>query len=386
MIYRIAVCCARAMEGRGRIVIGDCPIQGCDFAALLEKTGMCEVVERLGRAYPGVKIEIADWRLTKLPRVAGNTEECAYDRQAFRDQEPSVLERYRELDAGKESFLEEISECTGRFRVTMYQPSLMQSHHRPGVHRYLLRKEPLEADLLINLAKMKTHLKAGLTGAMKNLVGLNGHKEYLPHHVKGSYFAGGDSYCCRNPFAAWAEEVYDRWWEKRNERGALGNWLLDRAYRACRAASRLTGGDGISPGSWSGNETIWRMTLDLNHLVFFGPYQPKRILNVVDGVVAGEGNGPLHPTAKPAGVILAGENPAYIDAVLGRLIGYNVSRIPTVFHAVYHRRSRFGGLALDRIPIRLLEGAGRAAALDWRDISTLSFQPPRNWERAVCPT
>ena len=60
---------------------------------------------------------------------------------------------------------------------------------------------------------MKTHEKAGLTGAMKNLVGVNGHKEYLPHHMEGSFFSGGDSYCSRNRFARWAEEMHNRSWD-----------------------------------------------------------------------------------------------------------------------------------------------------------------------------
>jgi len=386
LVYRTALHCARALEGRGRIVIGDCPIQECDFQALLEKTRIGEIVGRLRRAYPGVEIEIQDWRLTTLPRVAGKGAGYTPCRQTLHDQAQSLAENYQELDAGNESFLEGVSEYANRFRVTMYKPSLMHAHHQPGVHRYLLRKEPLQADLLINLAKMKTHAKAGLTGAMKNLVGLNGHKEYLPHHVKGSYFTGGDSFFQDNHFAAWAEDVYDLWWEGHNERSALGNWLLSHAYQACRAACRLTGGGRVSPGGWSGNDTVWRMTLDLNHLVYFGPCQPKRILNIVDGIIAGEGNGPLKPTAKQAGVILAGENPAHVDAVIGRLIGYNIHRIPTVFHAVCHRRSKFGGLAFDRIPVFLLEKGGAAIALDWHKISPLGFTPPPNWKRALCLT
>ena len=63
--------------------------------------------------------------------------------------------------------------------------------------------------------------------------------------------------------------------------------------------------------------------------------------------MAGEGEGPLRPKAKPTGLLIAGPNPAYVDAVIGKLMGYNISRVPTTYHAIYHRKSKFGGVFLD---------------------------------------
>src|SRR5688500_10618790 len=105
-------------------------------------------------------------------------------------------------------------------------------------------------------------------------------------------------------------------------------------------ASRILTGDSTSAGSWCGNETSWRMTLDLNDLLCFGNHAPKQISSIVDGIIAGEGEGPLRPTAKPAGLLVAGANPAYVDAVLGKVMGYNISRVPTAYHAIYHRKSQ----------------------------------------------
>ena len=143
--------------------------------------------------------------------------------------------------------------------------------------------------------------------------------------------------------------------------GRLARWAADNAYALLKAADRLAGGDRIHPGGWAGNETIWRTTLDLNHMLYFGAKRPKRVLNVVDGVIAGEGEGPLSPLPKPAGAILAGENPAYVDAVAARLTGYNVSRLPTVYHAIHHRRSRFAGPFLAEAPLHCI-----AADRAWR--------------------
>ncbi len=228
-----------------------------------------------------------------------------------------------------------------------------------------------------------SHEKAGLTGAMKNLVGVNGHKEFLPHHIKGSYFSGGDSYCNDNWFADRAEEVYDRMWESYAESSPGKRWLDRKVYQALKALGRLSGADRITPGGWSGNETVWRMTLDLNHLLFFGAKRSRHILNVVDGVVAGEGDGPLHPTAKAAGMLLAGENPAYVDAVIARLMGYNLARVPTVYHAVYHRKSKFAGPGAEEMPIHFIEPSGAVHRGSWKEVPNLRFRPPRHWQRAM---
>jgi uncharacterized protein (DUF362 family) len=381
LISCIADWCAAAMQGEGRVVIGDCPVQGCNFPALMQATGMLAVAAMLQEKYPRVRFDIEDWRLTIWKPTARKHCDCeSGGPQNVCDADVAV--HYTEVDVGGGSFLEEIADYADRFRVTMYNPKLLLPHHRPGVHQYLIRKDVLEADLLINLAKMKTHEKAGLTAALKNVVGVNGHKEYLPHHIKGAYFAGGDAYCRDACFARWAEEVYDRQWSSEPQLGRFARWTAEKTHDLLMAANRLVGGDRIHPGSWSGNETIWRMTLDLNELLYFGAKRPKRVLNVIDGVIAGEGEGPLDPLPKAAGVILAGQNPAYLDAVVARLMGYNVSRVPTVYHAINHRRSHFAGPFLAEAPIYLVAEDGAARLVSYGDIETLNFQAPRNWRRA----
>ena len=103
----------------------------------------------------------------------------------------------------------------------------------------------------------------------------------------------------------------------------------------------------------------------------------------MDAIVAGEGQGPLRPAPKPLGWLVAGENPASIDAVLARIIGYNLSRVPTVYHAVYHRKSQFGGVDLEQLPVVFAGETPRTGTLF--DVPVVGFQPPRNWQRAMCP-
>jgi uncharacterized protein (DUF362 family) len=374
---------ALALEGEGSIVVGDAPLQSCDFGRLTEVSRIGDVVREAQKRYPRVEIRIEDWRLTLMDRFDGYSEWERPKSQSFREGYGGLVSRNYELvDLGARSFLEEVADYANRFRVTCYKPSLMSAHHRPGTHEYLVTKSIFGPDLLVNLPKMKTHIKAGLTGALKNLVGINGHKEYLAHHIRGSYFEGGDSYCVEHRLRRWHDKLYDRVWERYMEmsprNGRLATNLLHKLWRFAAVA----GGDHIDAGSWSGNETIWRTTLDLNHILYFSPSSPKRIVSIVDGVIAGEGEGPLSPTPKSAGLLIGGENPAYVDAVMARLMGYNVSRIPTVYNAIYHRKSRFAGPFLEEFSPRCLLDGAKAESIAFHALPDLRFVKPEFWRRA----
>jgi uncharacterized protein (DUF362 family) len=380
MLYWSAV----AMRGTGTVIIGDCPLQGCDFAALARGNRMTDLLGLFARQFPELKVEVQDWRVTVLParRIAG----CVAAPQVVKEQgDLTQLRDYDLVDLGRDSFLEEISDYARDFRVTMYKPSLMRAHHGPGKHEYFVARCARDADLFINLPKVKTHIKAGLTGALKNLVGINGLKEFLPHHLKGSYFAGGDCYCTGNVFARWAERWYDGWWEGYAGMSGPKRVACAMTHRLLRAAALATGGGGISAGSWSGNETLWRTVLDLNHLLYFGVKTPKHIITVVDGIVAGEGDGPLKPSPKAVGLLLGGENPACLDGVLAHLMGYNLSRVPLVYHALTHRKSRFAGAGLGDLRVVRAEQDGRVEVLPVAQIGCLGFRKPQYWRRAAVP-
>ena len=80
---------------------------------------------------------------------------------------------------------------------------------RRGRHRYLVARELIEADVVFNVPKLKTHKKAGVTGALKNLVGINGHKAYLPHHRKGGVRPRRRRLSRGLAWKAFAEDAYD---------------------------------------------------------------------------------------------------------------------------------------------------------------------------------
>ena len=201
--------CATAMKGTGTIIIGDAPLQGCDFDALQRFSRMTELTHVIREQHPNLKVEIQDWRRTVMDGQ-GKAGGWAVDPQIERNGDAAPVTECECVDRAGDSFLEEIADYAADFRVTMYKPSLMRDHHHQGKHEYLMVKSVREADLLINLPKFKTHIKTGLSAALKNLVGINGRKEYLPHHIRGAYLDGGDGYWAGNVFSRWADRWYDR--------------------------------------------------------------------------------------------------------------------------------------------------------------------------------
>jgi uncharacterized protein (DUF362 family) len=310
-----------------RVVVGDAPIQSCDFERLVDRTGLgawaASLAARESR-FAGIR----DFRRTTC--VVSHGVRVAAEN--VRPEDQFVL-----FDLGRESLLEPITDSRHGFRVAWYDPRLMARTHRAGQHQYLLARDVLEADIVINLPKLKTHKKAGITCALKNLIGINGNKEFLPHHRVGGAATGGDCYPSRSAVKRALEYIADR----RNETGsrtAATFW-----YAMTLALTRIlrVKGDRLGfEGSWSGNDTIWRTCLDLNRILVYGradgtiaDIPQRRVIHVVDAVIAGHGDGPLAPQALPLGLLMGGNNPAAVDWVGAHLLAYDVDRIPIVREA-----------------------------------------------------
>ena len=105
----------------------------------------------------------------------------------------------------------------------------VHENHQIGRHRYLIAREIIEADLVINLPKLKSHKKSCVTGALKNLIGINGNKEFLPHHRKGGSESGGDCYEGGSSLKLAAENLYD--FANRRPAGRLPPSLLAPARK-----------------------------------------------------------------------------------------------------------------------------------------------------------
>jgi len=215
--------------------------------------------------------------------------------------------------------------------VTMYDPDLLKRTHSRGTHQYLVARDVIDADVVINLPKLKTHKKAGLTGALKNMVGINGHKEYLPHHRKGGSGNGGDCYAGRSLVKWLVEEALDA---TNRAQGLVSRSALAATVRATMALGKLVGVDNNYDGSWGGNDTVWRMCLDLQRVLHYGRLDgtlsdsvQRKVLTITDAIIAGDGNGPLSPSSVDFGMMTFGMNCAAIDWVHAILMGLTPEKI-----------------------------------------------------------
>jgi hypothetical protein len=117
-----------------------------------------------------------------------------------------------------------------------------------------------------------------------------------------------------------------------------------------RRLERATRGDAfIRSGNWHGNRTTWRMCVDLNRCLYYSdadgeyfdaPKPLRKVLTVMDAVVAGEGEGPLSPRDAPVGAILAATDPVALDLVALRLMGFDERKIPKICKSMADRKLR----------------------------------------------
>src|SRR5208337_5696086 len=160
--------------GEGTVIVGDAPIQGCKLDELLNTRNWHELSEFYSQN-GNMRVILEDWRLEVYHGSTYLT---------FQKEIREADEAFSIVDLGEASMLEAVSHDHENFRVTYYDPAELKIHHGPGKHEYCISKRILQADVVFNVAKLKSHRLAGITGCMKNLVGINGHKSFLPHFRK----------------------------------------------------------------------------------------------------------------------------------------------------------------------------------------------------------
>src|SRR2546426_596246 len=322
VIEAVARWTGKQLQGRGSITLCDAPQTDSSFERIREYCGLDALVTRLRTAFPGVEFSLLDLRPEEWQAVDGVTVA-----RTKLPGDPGGNTRVR-LDGASE-FVGYHAE--GRLYGAAYDVAETNARHNGDRHEYLLCRTPMDADVFINLPKLKTHKKVGVTCALKNLVGINANKNWLPHHTEGTPDQGGDQF----PAPTTKARLEHAWM------GAAKRWLKNhhrasRLFVPLKKAGRLFFGDTqrvIRSGNWHGNDTCWRMVLDLNKCLFFfdgsgRPRQkPLRYLAVVDGIIAGEGNGPMSPDPKPCGLILASTHPVALDCVASTLMGFDWQKL-----------------------------------------------------------
>lgn len=360
-----------ALKGKGKITVGDAPLQECVFDTLVEDSGYQLLVDYYCKK--NIDISLVDYRNVKTEERNG-----LHYLQTNKGNGGIVVR----LD--NDSAFSSISrEQLKKLRITNYDPRILQRHHYGNVHEYKVAEEVLSADVIINMPKPKTHRKAGVTIALKNLVGINANKEFLPHHTVGSFEEGGDAYLKKNQYLEMANNVLDIKNILVNESEMELAALADKLYEKLK---KKKADEKYWEGSWYGNDTIWRTIYDLNSILFYADKrgkiqqeQQRRMFIVGDMIVSGEKEGPLEPTPVYPHLIAMGDDPVLFDMTICSLMGFNYRDIPSInMPGMDEKKYRLtcGGMP------RLLSNNEYWDARDLDDIRenySLKFQPSRGW-------
>lgn len=192
----------------------------------------------------------------------------------------------------------------------------------PGVGSYRIAPTVLQADVVINVPKVKVHCSAGVTLAMKNMVGI------IP--------------CWDGPYQ-------------------------DRALKDCPHTSSLDRQEG-KRGEYAENDTIWRSIADLNKILLYADRggrlqssRQRRSVTVVDGIIAGE-ESQFNPIPYPLSSIIIGFDPVAVDAVTARAMGFDHRRIKSIANAAQTTRFALGSAHPADVKV-ILSGGERINAL-----------------------
>jgi len=330
-----------AMRGRGKIIIADNPIVATDFKALMRFTGIQEMATKLNeRGY--VEIVVLDLRPKILREKAGGD-------FYYLDQEgdPSG---YVDIDLGKESLFSEFDDRESIRYYTLADPSVdhidpkfkgkgeTDKYHNSKNHIYTISRSILHADLFINIAKMKTHCKAGVTLLLKNVVGVVYGKGCIPHWRQGIPPDGDSSPYYPPTFYTCLQKFYiklRRWMRIHRVPGFRGfrNFLQKHDFIVGQYKH-------LEHGNWRGNDTLWRTILDLNRILIYADKnglmrdEPQRkYFGLVDGIISQQGEGPMAGKPTLTSIIFGGFNPVAVDALVIKAMGISPRLIKSVSKA-----------------------------------------------------
>jgi len=366
-----------ALRGCGRIVVGDAPLQGTDFDEAIRVSGLLPVVEYLRSKTP-VEISLVDFR--QVHGIRDQNGHIREWREVPGDPAGSVT-----FDMGRESMLNAISADCRRFRVAKYPARETRKYHNQKSHKYVIAGSVLDADIIISIPKLKTHCKAGVTLGLKNFVGTVCRKQCLAHHRARGTDSGGDEYP-GSSVLKWTAVLLEDWID--GNRSKTVRTALDLLQRIDWRLMKIFRVNPYKDGGWHGNDTVWRMVLDLVRIALYGrrdgslaDHPQRRIITLLDGIVAGEGEGPLEATPVSAGALAMGMNPWATDVLISTWMGFDWKKIPLLRNA---DMAHWPIAERDAGDLRLVAGGKRYSVSDiqyaeWR----MNFKPPEGWRTHI---
>lgn len=324
--------CTIALNGTGKIIIGDSPMQGCDLQDLLNITGYNKMLDFYKER--NADVSFCDFR--KYSSVLDKNKiiiDKVYTDQVCIDVELGYNSMHYSKNSDKQ------------YQVSDYDKELTNKYHQNEKHCYSINQNILQANVVINICKPKCHRLAGITGALKNIVGITCDKACLPHRTLGSKEEGGDEYLNRSYIKKIISEVLSQKVKYENEKKLKRALLMRYIYGILHYWVKIFKKDKYLIGSWYGNDTIWRTVLDLNTILLYADKAGKirnttqrKVFNFADMIVSGERNGPVSPSPKKIGIILASYNSVFMDRVICEIMGFDYKKIPGLESAINNTR------------------------------------------------
>jgi uncharacterized protein (DUF362 family) len=356
VVRTVADYVAIALKAEGEIVIGDNSTIDSNFAKLMEATGYDKFAIFYRETF-GVRCSFLDLREIWCDDINH------YGSKSLMKRLPGDPKGETILNLGQKSFFYGLNPLLFRGVFTNRWETIR--HHHSKTQKYAIANSIYHSDVYISIPKLKTHHKVGATLNIKGLVGMCTKKNYLVHWRIGFPSWGGDEY-------PESDRAVDHLLL------ALKHICIDLTPESlCTRFSKRFNGHPIERmfeitayrGAWEGNDTCWRMAADL-YLALMS--RERKCFSVVDGVVAGDRNGPFCPDRKEARTIISGENLLHVDAVSVRMMDFNVRNIRYVMGLLQR-------LNIDLSKINILSDDYDVNDFFTCDRSYLSFSPPSGW-------
>lgn len=351
-----------ATGNEGKITIADSPIDKANFIELINKNGLINVKKFLEKNE--CKIDIINLMTIEKKNFGKNFinhRELAGDPKG-----------YTIIDLGKDSELYKVSKFHELFRAgDLYSKDRLQAatHHNDNRNEYSISNSVLDANVIINLPKLKTHRMAGVTLSLKAMVGITNEKYWLPHYRMGCPPQGDET-----PVEYPSEIKRRIELQRKIINTGLAFWathavkildslhIKEKIFDFFNIAKDMHGNEkcrrNIFSGAWYGNDTIWRSVIDLNKIIFYADKEgnmkkqrQRKYFTLIDGIIAGEGNGPLDPTPKKSGLLIGGKDPIAVDYVAIKMMGIDPNRIKLLTQALNMQAENIGISSLNQVEI-----------------------------------
>ncbi len=374
--------CQIALNNRGKIIIADAPQYNCNFQELLEVTKLSEITDFINQ-YNKSKVEVRDLR--NYWSKSRHFPSCCKDL-------PGDINGQIVVNLKKQSaFVNHPN--PNQFYGAVYDRNETISHHYKEKQEYKLARTIFNADVVISVPKLKVHKKVGVTLNLKGLVGMNTDKNYLPHYTLGTPIEGGDQFP-ENILSKIEQKVikFERWmYDHFLAKNTIKHELIHRLIYGffylkifrhfglkIPKNKRL-----LDAGNWYGNDTAWRMVVDLAKIIYFvdkdgrlNTSKQRRLFSIIDGVIGGENNGPLSPDPKSTGFLIGGKDLLAVDLVATRIMGFDPLKLKQFTEL--DQKYDFGTRKLEDIEIRSNETSFRESLLNNKK-RIFNFKPPPGW-------